>query len=142
MPLTPQTSPGYLLWRVTLAWQRRVTAALEPFGLTHAQFVLLAVVFYANQQQRQPSQVESAGLAGTEPKMTSQLVRTLEDKGLLSRTVDPTDSRARRLAVTARGGELAPRAMAAVEAVDADFFAVGPVVATLEVLRRLDAQPG
>jgi hypothetical protein len=35
-------SPGLLLWRATLRWQRRIVAALKPLGLTHVQFVLLA----------------------------------------------------------------------------------------------------
>ncbi len=38
----PASSPGFLLWKVSNAWQRRQRAALEPFGLTHSQFVLLA----------------------------------------------------------------------------------------------------
>ena len=34
-------SPGFLLWQVTTLWQRRIRQALEPFELTHTQFVLL-----------------------------------------------------------------------------------------------------
>lgn len=55
-------------------------------------------------------------------KMTSQVVRTLEAKGLLSRDVDPADTRARRLRLTARGRSLARRAITAVENADAAFF--------------------
>ena len=36
--------------------------------------------------------------------------------------VDPADTRARRLRVTRRGKRLGPKAIAAVEAVDAEFF--------------------
>jgi hypothetical protein len=35
-------SPGFLLWRTALRWQRLVTSALRPFNLTHVQFVLLS----------------------------------------------------------------------------------------------------
>jgi hypothetical protein len=41
-PLQPGASPGFLLWRVGLAWQRLMTATLKPLDLTHVQFVLLA----------------------------------------------------------------------------------------------------
>jgi hypothetical protein len=41
-PEGPAASPGFLLWHLTLAWQRAVTAVLEPLDLTHVQFVLLA----------------------------------------------------------------------------------------------------
>ena len=39
-------STGYMLWRATMAWQREVRSALEPHGLTHAQFVLLASAWW------------------------------------------------------------------------------------------------
>jgi DNA-binding MarR family transcriptional regulator len=55
-------------------------------------------------------------------KMTSQVVRRLEAKGLLQRQVDPGDSRARRLRLTAEGQRLARRAITAVERADAQFF--------------------
>ena len=42
----PDESPGFLLWRVTLRWQRVIAAALRPLGLTHVQFVLLASVWW------------------------------------------------------------------------------------------------
>src|SRR5262249_19206779 len=107
----------------TLRWQRGVTAALAPLDLTHVQFVLLACTWWLNEQGEQPTQVRLAAQAGTDIKMTSQVVRSLETKGLLERRVDPADTRARRLRATRRGARLAPRAIAVVEAVDAEFFA-------------------
>jgi DNA-binding MarR family transcriptional regulator len=69
--------------------------------------------------------------------MTSQVVRTLERKGLIQREVDPADARARRVRVTDRGAGLAPRAIAVVEEVDARFFADIPQRETLKFLGRL-----
>jgi len=40
-PAGPAGSPGFLLWHVTLQWQRAITAVLQPLDLTHVQFVLL-----------------------------------------------------------------------------------------------------
>ena len=37
-----EDSPGFLLWQVSSMWQRQINAGLKQFGLTHAQFVLLA----------------------------------------------------------------------------------------------------
>ncbi|MFD5147917.1 MarR family winged helix-turn-helix transcriptional regulator [Streptomyces sp. NPDC058401] len=122
MPLTPGESPGFLLWHATLRWQRGIAAALGPLGLTHVQFVLLACAWWLNEHGEHPNQQALARQAGTDVKMTSQVVRTLEQKGLLAREVDPADTRAKRLRVTAAGAELAPRAIAAVEGVDEEFF--------------------
>ncbi|WP_163508626.1 MarR family winged helix-turn-helix transcriptional regulator [Fodinicola acaciae] len=122
MTLKPGESPGFLLWHVTLRWQRQVVAALAPLGLTHVQFVLLACTWWLNESGEHPNQLAVATQAGTDPKMTSQVVRTLVDKGLVEREIDPADTRAKRLRVTPRGAELAPRAIAVVEQVDAEFF--------------------
>ncbi|MBS2537978.1 winged helix-turn-helix transcriptional regulator [Catenulispora sp. NF23] len=118
----PADHPGFLLWRVTLSWQREIAAVLAPLDLTHVQFVLLACTYWLNEQGLVPNQATVAEQAGTDVKMTSQVIRTLETKGLITREVDPADTRARRLRVTPIGADLAPRAMAAVEATDAVFF--------------------
>ncbi|MFF1477679.1 MarR family winged helix-turn-helix transcriptional regulator [Streptomyces sp. NPDC058301] len=137
MALRPGESPGFLLWHATLRWQRGVTAALTPLGLTHVQFVLLACTWWLNGQGEHPNQLAVARQAGTDVKMTSQVVRTLETKGLLVRETDPSDTRAKRLRVTEAGAELAPRAIAAVEAVDAEFFRPVPVAEAVALLAAL-----
>jgi DNA-binding MarR family transcriptional regulator len=141
MPLHPNDSPGFLLWHATLRWQRGVARALAPLGLTHVQFVLLACTWWLNEQGERPSQVALAAQAGTDIKMSSQVLRSLERKGLIEREVDTADTRARRLRVTNRGARLAPRAIAIVEQVDARFFADLPQRDGLRILRRLGQRP-
>ena len=137
-PLDPEESPGFLLWHVTLRWQRAVTAALAPLGLTHVQFVLLASSWWLNAHGDEPNQLSVARQAGTDVKMTSEVLRKLEAKGLIVRTVDVADTRARRIHVTERGSDLAQAAVTAVEGVDAAFFtAVPDPGALLAMLRPL-----
>jgi DNA-binding MarR family transcriptional regulator len=140
MPLHPNDSPGFLLWHATLRWQRDIARALAPFDLTHVQFVLLACTWWLNEQGERPTQIALAAQAGTDIKMTSQVLRSLERKGLIERGVDTADARARRLRVTRRGARLAPRAIAIVEKVDSNFFADVPAPEAMRFLRRL-AQP-
>ena len=141
MPLHPNDSPGFLLWHATLRWQRGIAQALAPLDLTHVQFVLLACTWWLNEQGERPSQIALAGQAGTDIKMTSQVLRSLERKGLVEREVDTADTRARRLRVTRRGARLAPRAIAVVEQVDSHFFAGVPKSEALRFLRRLVQRP-
>jgi DNA-binding MarR family transcriptional regulator len=141
MPLHPNNSPGYLLWHATLRWQRGIAQALAPLDLTHVQFVLLACTWWLNEQGERPTQVGLAAQAGTDIKMTSQVLRSLERKGLIEREVDAADTRARRLRVTRLGGRLAPRAIAVVEQVDAQFFAGVRQAEALRFLRRLVQPP-
>lgn len=140
-PDGPADSPGFLLWRLTLDWQRAVTAALAPYDLTHVQFVLLACAWSMGEHGEAPNQLGLARQAGTDVKMTSQVVRRLEAKGLLRREVDPADTRARRLRLTPAGTRLAGRAIDAVEAVDAEFFAGDGTAATRLLTRMLARRP-
>jgi DNA-binding MarR family transcriptional regulator len=142
MPLHPNDSPGFLLWHATLRWQRGIAKALAPLDLTHVQFVLLACTWWLNEQGERPTQIALAAQAGTDVKMTSQVLRSLERKGLIEREVDAADTRARRLQVTKRGAELALRAIAVVEQVDTAFFADIPERQTLSFLRRLVGSAG
>src|SRR5919202_3655533 len=141
MPLHPNESPGFLLWHATLRWQRGIAQALAPLDLTHVQFVLLACTWWLNEQGERPTQIAVAAQAGTDVKMTSQVLRSLERKGLIEREIDSADTRARRLRVTKRGARLAPRAIAIVEDVDADFFADVPGSQALGFLRPLAQLP-
>ena len=118
----PAASPGFLLWHITLAWQRALAAVLAPLELTHVQFVLLACTWWLSEHGEVPNQLTLARQAGTDIKMTSQVVRKLEAKGLLAREIDPADTRARRLRPTPGGVRLAQRAIAAVEDADERFF--------------------
>ncbi|ESY87989.1 MarR family transcriptional regulator [Mesorhizobium sp. LNHC220B00] len=115
-------SPGLLLWRTTMRWQRIMTAALAPLDLTHVQFVLLASAMWLGRNGEPPNQVQLAAQAGTEVKMTSDVVARLEAKGLIVREADPRDSRAKVIRVTAAGAAAAQQAMVAVEAADSAFF--------------------
>lgn len=137
---SPWESPGFLLWHATLRWQRATAAALRPFGVTHVRFVLLASTWWLGEQASPPSQRQLADHCGTDPMMTSQVARALEAKGLVTRQLDPADSRVRRLGVTPAGRELAPRVIAAVEAADRAYFApAADRSALLQLLRTLAA---
>lgn len=90
------------------------------------QFVLLARAWSMTEHGDVPHQLRLAGQAGTDVKMTSQVLRRLEAERPLVREIDPAYTRARRLRLTPAGTRLATRALAAVEAVeavDAEFFA-------------------
>lgn len=140
-PAGPSDSPGFLLWRTTLRWQREVAVALRPLGLTHVQFVLLATVWWLagrGSSGGSPNQHEVAQHASVDPMMTSQVLRVLAGRGLVNRVSDPADGRVRRLAVTIAGRALAERAIALVEEADAAFFgSADETNQAVGVLRRL-----
>jgi len=117
-----EDSPGFLLWQVSSMWQRRINAGLKPFDLTHAQFVLLASLTWLASQDKPLTQADLASHAKMDVMMTSNVLRTLEEKKLIARNPHPTDTRAKSLAVTGKGRDLAAQAVAVVEKIDSDFF--------------------
>ena len=117
-----EESPGLLLWQLTNRWQAAQRAALKPFGITHVQFVLLASLTWL--AGGEPiTQRRLSEHAATDVMMTSQVLRALEQRGLLVRKPHPSDGRAHALAATADGIALANRAIVAVERCDREFFA-------------------
>ena len=117
----PGESPGFLLWRVSNAWQRQQRAALQPLGLTHSQFVILACATWFGDQEPL-SQVRIGELTGVDSMTTSQIVRSLEKLKYLTRRPHPDDPRAKRVAVTSVGRALAQKAVVVVEETDTAFF--------------------
>lgn len=115
-------SPGFLLWQLTNLWQQSMRAALVPLGITHVQFVLLASVAWLERSQVLVTQAVLSRNAHTDVMMTSQVVRTLEEKGLLTRSVHPTDTRARLVSLTEDGRNVTRRAFTVVEGADEQFF--------------------
>src|SRR4051794_11096378 len=124
-PEAPADSAGFLLWRVSNAWQRALRGALQPYGITHAQFVVLATLDWV-EGNGAAKQHEIAGLAGMDPMTTSQVARSLERRDLVRRQPHPEDGRAFSLTLTQKGRRTVSRAVPAVEKAEVSFF--GPVV--------------
>ncbi len=119
-------SPGLMLWRVTNRWQATQRAALAPCDLTHVQFVVLAALTHRDADADAVSQRELADLAAIDVMMASQVIRTLERKGLVIRRPHPADKRAQAISVTPSGIDAANDAVVRVERADAEFFATLP----------------
>lgn len=68
------------------------------------------------------TQKELATCANTHPMMTSKVLRTLQAKGLVARTEDARDSRAKTIRLTPAGQAMHQEAMKQVEQADARFF--------------------
>lgn len=135
----PGDFEGFLFWRASLRWQRMMTAVLRPFELTHVQWALLMGAWMMEiDEGRPPSQRELAEHAATDVMMTSQVLATLEKRGLVVRRQDPADKRIRRVSATAEGVDLADRALAVVAPADVAFFSqIGPPGSLIEPLRKL-----
>ena len=128
-----EDSTGLLLWQVTNRWQAAQRTALRPFDLTHVQFVLLAALTWLG-ADGPVTQRQLADHAGTDPMMTSQVLRALERRNFVNRAAHPSDRRAWSLSATDEGVTLVNRAIVAVEGCDDSFF--GPLGRSRSTLTR------
>jgi DNA-binding MarR family transcriptional regulator len=105
-----------------MKWRTAVNRAVAPFGLTHAQYVLLASLYGLSLAGQRPSQRELAEATGLEPVYVSRLARALEDGGLIERAEAPADPRAVAITLTRRGEETVIQAIAAVRKLHDDLL--------------------
>jgi len=119
---TAEESTGFLLWQVTNLWQREIKKALEPYELTHSQFVLLASVHWLTLHEKNVTQILLSTHTKIDPMTTSTVLRTLQKKGLLRRQEHSIDTRAKTVGLTEKGKNIIMQAVKAVESFDKSFF--------------------
>jgi MarR family transcriptional regulator, organic hydroperoxide resistance regulator len=120
----PEESSGFLLWQVTNLWQREIKKALEPFGLTHSQFVLLASIHWLFLHNQEVTQIVLSNHTKIDPMTTSTVLRTLQQKGFIFRQEHERDTRAKTVGITEAGKEIIKKAIVTIETFDRTFFSV------------------
>src|SRR5690242_9344831 len=105
---------GYLIWRLSMKWRAAVDRAVAPYGITHAQYSVLASLYGLSRGGARPSQRELADVTGLEPIYISKLARALERAGLVERRDHPRDPRAVELHLTGEGERVARQAIGTV----------------------------
>lgn len=116
-------NPAYQMWRASNAWQRVVRRALSDVGITHVQFVLLASADILGMEGKAVTQRHICRFADVDENMTSQVMKSLIDKGYVTRKPHPDDARAWQIQLTSAGRELLEGARAALKPAKEAFFA-------------------
>lgn len=120
---TPNDSPGYLLGQLTMLWQRKLKKVLDPLDLTQTQFVLLAALGWLSKKSDAVTQIDIANQSNADRMMVSKVLRTLQDKGFVTRQEHKTDTRAKTIRLTNDGESVLQKGLLEVENADKDFFA-------------------
>jgi DNA-binding MarR family transcriptional regulator len=116
---------GYTLLHAAQTWRTEATTVLEPHGLTVPQFLVVMALYRQARHEWAPLiQSEVATRLGMDANTTSQIVRGLERRGILQRTKHPKDARARALALTDEGREIARTASADARRFNDTYFSV------------------
>lgn len=93
---------GQLVTTVARLWRRSANERLDRYGISHAAAMPLLALWQLGGEARQGAVAEQAGLEG--PSVV-RLIDLLVIDGLVDRREDPTDRRAKILALTTKGRE-------------------------------------
>lgn len=119
----PEHSPGFLLWQTTICWQRLIKKALKSHNISHAQFVIMAILLWWQRQKKDATQIDIIGLSKLDKMTVSKSLKKLVAMDLVERYENQEDTRAKSVQLTKSGLALAKKLVPIVEGVDADFFA-------------------
>ncbi len=116
-PAPPSTL--YLIKQLELAVRAVMDDALRPLGLTTLQYTALTVL----ERRGGLSSAQLARRAFLRPQTMHVMVRTLEERGLISRDRDPANRRVLLASLTERGRELLDRAAPRIEQIESGLLA-------------------
>lgn len=121
----PEDSPGYLLWQVTMMWQREIRAAIESYNVSHAQFVIMATLLWFNSQKTDVTQILIVNHTKLDKMTVSKSLKGLALLGFVSRIENEIDTRAKNVTLTQKGKDILNLLIPLVENIDSKFFNIG-----------------
>ena len=138
----PEDSPGFLLWQTTTLWQRLIKKALAPYDVSHAQFVIMALLLWLEENKAPTTQTKIANLSKLDKMTVSKSITALVMRGMIHRVAHETDTRAKSVSLTSGGKTLVRELVQKVEQADSDFFGAltsqekGTLIRILEILNQ------
>ncbi len=123
--IDPFSIPGFVLWQASKLWQRHLTAALKPCGVGSTELVVLGNVVRLSLLRQQATPLKLMAITKVDRMTASQTLRSLQKKGLVTRSRLPGDQRTFRLRPTKAGLKLADDALGLTIRAHEKFF--GPL---------------
>lgn len=118
----PEDSPGFLLWQTTMVWQRQIKRALEPYDISHAQFVIMATLMWFEAHHYDTTQILIVNWSKLDKMTVSKSLRKLALLGCVHRIEHETDTRAKSVLLTEKGKKMLCTLVPIVEEIDSRFF--------------------
>ncbi|MDR2918127.1 MAG: MarR family winged helix-turn-helix transcriptional regulator [Tannerella sp.] len=118
----PDEQLEYLLTQVSFLKQRIINASLKDLDITYIQFVILAGTLELGANEAIVTQQDISDKRRLDKAMVSNVVKTLIEKGLMTRHTHPVDKRAYTLSLTNTGKEAAIKGKEIALDVDKSFF--------------------
>lgn len=118
----PTDDTGYLLWRLSNIWRKKVNESIAEHKITHVQYLLLASIHQLEMDGKLTSQKQIANHAKVDIMMTSKVLRSLERKKLITRKRYHLDGRVFICKINERGIEKINQVSPIIKKLDIAFF--------------------
>ena len=118
----PEDSLGLLLWQTTITWQRQIRDLLEPYSISHPQFVIMAILLWHNEHQKIINQVTIVNMSKLDKMTVSASLKKLAAEGYVKREENKIDTRSKSVSLTPFGKEFIRQLVPQVEHIDTEFF--------------------
>lgn len=135
----PEDSPGFLLWQTTITWQRLINKALDEYGVSHAQFVIMALLLWFQENNYESNQALIADKSRLDKMTVSKALKKLVELGFVQRAEDTRDTRAKVARLTEKGKAMVKTLVPIVEGIDKVFFGNVSVSDQQELIKILGA---
>lgn len=108
-----------LIKKSSLKFDKIANKALQPFGITHTQFLILKFLYLHKESMVRQIDLEKY-LSMSNPTVTG-ILKNMEKSGLIERGDHPEDKRSRRVLLTEKSMELQPALLALGDELEAEF---------------------
>lgn len=115
-------SAGFLLWKVTTLWQKKLSGVLGELGITQTQYAILASLKWFKQKGEPATQTHLAEHTKIDKMTISKAIHKLEKSGFIQRQKSSVDNRATNVRFTTKGEKTVENSIIAIENADEDFF--------------------
>lgn len=117
-----EESPGGFLLLVAQKWEREVDRVLAGFDTTCTQVELLSCLVKLTKDGNPVTQKDIADLLGRDKNTVSEVMRSMEKKGYITRSVSENDLRAKYILLTDKGYDLVEKSVRELVRMDERFF--------------------
>ena len=138
----PEQSPGFLLWQTTITWQRLIKKALEPYDVSHAQFVIMAILLWFKEQGNEATQRIIINWSKLDKMTVSKSLKKLVSQKLVTKAENEADTRSKTVNLTHKGKILIRQLVPIVEHIDENFFNVIPHTKQQSLINTLSILAG
>lgn len=112
---------GLLSW-VSIKLVAQNVADTVPDEISHEQFVIMAILLWQMKQKESTTQTIIAKMSKLDKMTISKSLKKLSTMGLIHRSEDKVDTRAKQVILTSKGIELANELIPIIENIDKLFF--------------------